>query len=228
MELAEIEHVLRSHQSVGDAVTVLQHRDGDDAQLAGFVTICEDAAIFDQQPGDSDEAHHVDTWEEQFDAKVYPSIVDVRPEKISRDFIGWTSMYDGSEIDKGEMNEWLDDTIETMLNGHRPGRVLEIRSGTGIILFNLGCGLRSYVGLDPSRNAVEFLVKTAESIPALAGKVRMHKATAADVGRLQGPLTVDLVVMNSVIQYFPARSTYSRSCKSCLSSKSPAGPSGAR
>ncbi|KAK1914068.1 hypothetical protein P3342_007314 [Pyrenophora teres f. teres] len=47
-------------------------------------------------------------------------------ENIGRDFVGWTSMYDGSDIDKAEMNEWLDDTIATMLNGQRPGNVLEI------------------------------------------------------------------------------------------------------
>ncbi|KAK1914215.1 hypothetical protein P3342_007461 [Pyrenophora teres f. teres] len=55
-------------------------------------------------------------------------------------------MYDGSDIDTAEMNEWLDDTIATMLNGQRPGNVLEIGSGTGMILFNLGDGLQSYVG----------------------------------------------------------------------------------
>ncbi|KAK1914164.1 hypothetical protein P3342_007410 [Pyrenophora teres f. teres] len=42
-------------------------------------------------------------------------------------------MYDGSDIDTAEMNEWLDDTIATMLNGQRPGNVLEIGSGTGMI-----------------------------------------------------------------------------------------------
>ncbi|KAK3216152.1 hypothetical protein GRF29_8g2302175 [Pseudopithomyces chartarum] len=116
IELAEIEHVLRSHQVVGDAVAVLQHRDNDgDAQLAGFVTIREDAAMAgeqDKEASDGDEAQHVDVWEEQFDAKIYSPIDHMQPKTIGRDFIGWTSMYDGSEIDKAEMNEWPDDTID--------------------------------------------------------------------------------------------------------------------
>ncbi|KAK1912701.1 hypothetical protein P3342_004637 [Pyrenophora teres f. teres] len=210
IEVGEIEHVLRSHRSVADAVTVLQHHNGKDTQLAGFVTIHKDAMI-NEQLGDGssddggDEAHHVDTWEKQFDAEVYSPVSNIRPEKIGRDFTGWTSMYDGSEVDKIEMNEWLDDTIATILNGRRPGHVLEIGSGTGMILFNLGDGLQTYIGLDPSRNAVDFVEKTARSMPALAGRVRMHKATAADVGQLERPIAANLVVMNSVVQYFPSQ-----------------------
>ncbi|KAG9191728.1 ATP-binding cassette, subfamily B (MDR/TAP), member 1 [Alternaria panax] len=206
IELGEIEHVLRSHRSVTDAVIVLQHHDGGEAQLAGFVTIYEDDVI-SEQPGyrSGDEAQHVNTWEKQFDDEIYSSIGNCRPKAIGRDFIGWTSMYDGSEIDKTEMNEWLDDTIATILNGRGPGHVLEIGSGTGMILFNLGEGLKSYIGLDPSENAVNFVEKTAKSMPTLAGRVRMHKATAADVGQLERPIAANLVVMNSVVQYFPSQ-----------------------
>jgi SAM-dependent methyltransferase len=106
------------------------------------------------------------------------------------------------------MNEWLDDTINTittMLNNRKPGSVLEIGSGTGMILFNLGDGLQSYVGLDPSRKAVEFVAEAAKTMPAIAGKIRLHKATAVDVGRLEQPVAADLVVLNSVVQYFPSQ-----------------------
>ncbi|KAK1912718.1 hypothetical protein P3342_004654 [Pyrenophora teres f. teres] len=208
IELGEIEHVLRSHGSVADAITVLQHHNGKEAQLAGFVTIHKDAMI-SEQPGDGDdvrhEVQHVDVWEEQFDTKVYSPINSLLPKAIGRDFIGWTSMYDGSEIDKTEMNEWLDDTIATMLNGRQPGHVLEIGSGTGMILFNLGDGLQSYVGLDPSRNAVDFIANTVKSIPLLADRVYMHKATAVDLSRLEGLTSANLVVTNSVAQYFPSQ-----------------------
>ncbi|KAL7771418.1 hypothetical protein CFE70_001361 [Pyrenophora teres f. teres 0-1] len=141
-----------------------------------FVTVHEDAETADEHVDDSNESQHVDVWEDKFDADIYSPIDNVQKENIGRDFVGWTSMYDGSDIDKAEMNEWLDDTIDTMLNGQRPGNVLEIGSGTGMILFNLGDGLQSYVGLDPSRKAVQFIAETAKSIPGLAGKIRMYKA----------------------------------------------------
>ncbi|KAF2463679.1 acetyl-CoA synthetase-like protein [Lindgomyces ingoldianus] len=205
VELGEIENVLRSHGSVSDAVTVLQQHDDDEVQLTGFVTIHEGDGLADEQAGAGPESQHVDTWEEQFDAEIYSPIHNVRPETIGRDFIGWTSMYDGTDIDKAEMNEWLDDTIATLLNGREPGHVLEIGSGTGMVLFNLGKGLQSYVGLEPSQKAVDFIMATAKSMPALAGKVQMYKATAADVGQLERPITANLVVMNSVVQYFPSQ-----------------------
>ncbi len=207
LELGEIEQVLRSHESVSDAVAVLQRQHGDDVQLAAFITVDEAAAMVSKHGG-ADEGHalqHVDAWEEQFDSDYYSPIQNFRSDTIGRDFIGWTSMYDGSEIDKVEMNEWLDDTIDTLLNGHRPGHVLEVGSGTGMILFNLCDGLEGYVGLDPSQRAVEFIAETAKSTPSLAGKVRMYKATAADISRLARPLTANLVVINSVVQYFPSQ-----------------------
>ncbi|EOA91164.1 uncharacterized protein SETTUDRAFT_65284, partial [Exserohilum turcica Et28A] len=106
-------------------------------------------------------------------------------------------------IDKAEMNEWLDETINTMLNGHQPGRVLEVGTGTGMILFNIVDGLESYVGLDPSQKAVEFVKHTARSTPTLADKVKVYKATAAEIDRLP-PIDASLVVINSVVQYFPS------------------------
>ncbi|KAL7780672.1 hypothetical protein CFE70_010697 [Pyrenophora teres f. teres 0-1] len=190
VELGEVEHALRSDKAVREAVAVLQQHDGSEARLAGFVTVHEDAETADEHVDDSNESQHVDVWEDKFDADIYSPIDNVQKENIGRDFVGWTSMYDGSDIDKAEMNEWLDDTIATMLNGQRPGNVLEIGSGTGMILFNLGDGLQSYVGLDPSRKAVQFIAETAKSIPGLAGKIRMYKATAADVGRLEQPVPI--------------------------------------
>ncbi|KAG9196802.1 hypothetical protein G6514_004200 [Epicoccum nigrum] len=205
IELGEIEYVLRSHKRVSNAVAVLQQRDGDEVRLAGFVIVDEQVDHGDSNGGNEDESQHVGTWEQQFDNEIYSPVNNIQSKRIGRDFIGWTSMYDGSEIDKTEMNEWLDDTIHTMVNGSKPGSVLEIGSGTGMILFNLGGGLQNYVGLDPSRKAVEFVAKTAKSIPALVGKVRMHKATAMDIGRLEPSVTANLAGLNSVVQYFPSQ-----------------------
>ncbi|ENI04720.1 hypothetical protein COCC4DRAFT_40817 [Bipolaris maydis ATCC 48331] len=204
IELGEIEHVLRSHKSVSEAVAVVQQQNVDEAtRLAAFVTVFEGDVVADEEPNDNDESQHVDTWEDQFDSKVYMPISNVLSEAVGRDFIGWTSMYDGSAIDKVEMNEWLDETIDTILNGGKPGKVLEVGTGTGMILFNLRDGLESYIGLDPSQKAVDFVKETARSIPTLADKVRVYKATAAELDRLP-PIDANLVVINSVVQYFPS------------------------
>ena len=204
VELGEIEHVLRSHDCVDDAVAVLQHVDGQETSIASFVTVRSDDATPTEWRGNGEEVRHVEEWKEQFDAD-YLSIQNIQPETLGRDFMGWTSMYDGSDIDKGQMNEWLDDTIETMLNGSQPGNVLEIGTGSGMILFNLTEGMESYVGLEPSGRAVEFITEAAKSVPVLANKVKMFEATTADLGRLGSTMSPNLVVLNSVIQYFPSQ-----------------------
>lgn len=212
VEPGEIEAVLRSHGNVEDAVVVLQSQKGQEPWLAGFVTVFyeNDAVTQEQQPSNARETSHkieqkIQSWEDQFDGETYVAIDTIQPETIGRDFIGWSSMYDGSEIDKDDMNEWLDDTINTILNGGSAGHVLEIGTGSGMMLFNLAHhGLESYIGVEPSARAVDFTATTAKSLPALGDKVRVFKGTAEDIFRLDKSISPSLVIMNSVIQYFPS------------------------
>ncbi|KAH8662495.1 hypothetical protein BX600DRAFT_382509 [Xylariales sp. PMI_506] len=217
VELGEIEQILRSHDCVDDAFVMLQQPEDDDdrqdAWITSFVTVQPSRYLGseteqDMGPNGNDEEarRQVQTWESQFDSDTYASLEKVQPKEIGRDFVGWTSMYDGSQIANAEMKEWLDDTMETIRNiGCTPRDVLEIGTGSGMILFNLAEEFQSYVGLEPSERAVDFSTKAAKSIPTLAGKVQIIKATAADVTHLAMPNQPNLVILNSVIQYFPSQ-----------------------
>ncbi|KAH7016769.1 enniatin synthetase [Ilyonectria destructans] len=99
--------------------------------------------------------------------------MDIQPEIIGRGFVGWNSIYDANELNKTDMNEWLDDTIATILNSTQPGNLLEVETRTGMILFNLLNRLQSYVSLEPSGQAVEFDTKAPRSIPELANKATL-------------------------------------------------------
>ncbi|KAI1145254.1 acetyl-CoA synthetase-like protein [Nemania diffusa] len=199
VEIGEIEHCLRRHASVHDAVAVLQKNSRHEAQLASFITIREESI------SNSIESTHIGLWEDCFDNETYVPINNIQRETLGRDFIGWNSMYDGSSIDKDQMNEWLDEAIEALLNGQASGDVLEIGTGSGMVLFNLGEGLQSYIGLDPSQRAVDFITNASCHIPGLAGKVRMFKASAAELHQLEGLISPNLVIINSVAQYFPSQ-----------------------
>ncbi|KAJ4999817.1 Nonribosomal peptide synthetase dtxS1 [Colletotrichum sp. SAR 10_66] len=180
--------------------------------LVGFVTL-HDQALENQirtlgQSGDEFEAEQVQLWESVFDRRVYATIDDeARRETVGRDFTGWISAYDGSLLDKTDMNEWLDDTIDMMVtHGIRDGPVsiVELGTGSGMILFSLARHIRSYHGIEPSRRAVDFVSATAQSIPELADKVHVYEGTATDFHLLGSP-SPDLVVINSVAQYFPSQ-----------------------
>ncbi|OAQ62539.1 non-ribosomal peptide synthase [Purpureocillium lilacinum] len=206
VELGEIENLLRSHQAVDDAAVVLQGDHGEkDAHVLAFTTIRDAYYGTDMRSIEDQEGDLVQNWVGQFNNDTYIPIDMLARNALGKDFVGWTSMYDGSEIEKTEMIEWLADTIKTLTNGVTPGHVLEIGSGTGMILFNLPEGLQSYVGIEPSERAVELLTQSSSSLPALANKVTMHKGTAADLGSLELHDSPELVVLNSVVQYFPSQ-----------------------
>ncbi|KAK2053252.1 enniatin synthetase [Colletotrichum caudatum] len=210
-DIHAVEQLLRSHESVKDAAVLSVQRYGKD-MLVGFVTL-HDQALENQirtlgQSGDELEAEQVQLWESVFDRRVYASIDDeARRGTVGRDFTGWISAYDGSALDKTDMNEWLDDTIE-MVVAHgirgRPVDVVELGTGSGMILFSLARHIHSYNGIEPSRRAVDFVSATAQSIPELADKVHIYEGTATDFHLLGSPFP-DLVVINSVAQYFPSQ-----------------------
>ncbi|KAI8200117.1 Nonribosomal peptide synthetase dtxS1 [Colletotrichum sp. SAR 10_86] len=210
-DIHAIEQLLRSHESVKDAAVLSVQKYGED-MLVGFVTL-HDQALENQirtlgQSGDEFEAEQVQLWESVFDRRVYATIDDeARRETVGRDFTGWISAYDGSLLDKTDMNEWLDDTIDMMVtHGIRDGPVsiVELGTGSGMILFSLARHIRSYHGIEPSRRAVDFVSATAQSIPELADRVHVYEGTATDFHLLGSP-SPDLVVINSVAQYFPSQ-----------------------
>jgi amino acid adenylation domain-containing protein len=211
VEVEEIENCLRAHRSVKDAAVIALEQEGGETQLSGFVSVDETAV---QQNAESDQhsdtAKIVDTWNKVFDDVAYSAIEDVDDARIGRDFVGWTSTIDGRDLDETEMDEWLGDTIVTLLNGGAARNVLEIGTGSGMILFNLGAGLQSYIGLEPSEKAVAFAMKAIKANPSLQGKAYVYQGTAADLKRLPGPVLPDLVVINSVLQYFPSQDYLSK------------------
>ncbi|CCF35240.1 aureobasidin A1 biosynthesis complex [Colletotrichum higginsianum] len=210
VEPAEVEQALLTHADVLDAAVVLRRQEGEETEMIGFVAARGDQSLETQEAG-----NQVEGWGNHFETSTYADIETIDQSVVGNDFMGWTSMYDGKDIDKGEMQEWLDDTMAALHDGRPAGRVLEIGTGTGMILFNLR-GLEGYVGLDPSSSAAGFVNGKIRAMPSFAGKARVAVGTALDVGN--GGLLLDnnnnnnnnnmvdagLVVTNSVAQYFPS------------------------
>ncbi|KAF4341220.1 enniatin synthase [Fusarium beomiforme] len=198
IESAEVESAMLRHESVRDAAVVVQKDEGDKAEMVAFVVVNDDHST----EGEATD-NQVEGWQDHFETEMYADISNIDPSTIGKDFKGWTSMYDGTEIDKAEMQEWLDDTIKTLRDDQAPGHVLEIGTGSGMILFNLGDGLQTYRGLEPSKSAAAFTNSVIKSIPSLSGRAEVHVGTAQDIDQL-ADFHPDLVVLNSVVQYFPS------------------------
>lgn len=206
IELAEVEHALLSQQSVNNAIALVVEQEGQGAEIGSFVTVENFDGVVGEDGGDA-ETGQVEVWKDLYETERYLGIDDIRGEQLGRDFKGWTSMYDGKLIDKADMSEWLDDTIRMILNGSTPGRVLEVGTGTGMILFNILEGLQSYLGIDPSESAARFVADATKSLimdEDLRDKIEMRIGSAMDVRGLDLQHPVDVVVVNSVAQYFPS------------------------
>jgi amino acid adenylation domain-containing protein len=115
------------------------------------------------------------------------------------DITGWNSSYTGTPLSAAEMREQVEATVARIarLGGRR---ILEIGCGTGLLLLRLAPAAERYVGTDFSHPAL------ARLAPQLAARgldrVELWQRAADDFGGI-APGSFDLVVLNSVAQYFP-------------------------
>ncbi|TEY35944.1 hypothetical protein BOTCAL_0572g00020 [Botryotinia calthae] len=195
LNLSQIEKELSKNALIKDAIIIEQ----DDNTIKAFITL---KPLVDPKA----ENRQVKLWRTMFDKGMYATIKNKPGSTIGRDFTGWVCQYNSIPIDIAEMNEWLDDTIHQILTTHGEDHsldVLELGTGSGMILFNLIPNLRCYHGLDPSPNVIDFVAATARSIPSLEGKLHLYQGTALDFHLLK-EATPTLAIINSVAQYFPS------------------------
>lgn len=205
IELDEVQNTILEHESVDDAAVLLIDNSSKESpelaepELVGFLS----ASASGHQQSQEEIYDQVLDWEHHFDSHMFADVSKIDFSELGCDFLGWNSMLDGQPIDRAEMQEWLDDAIETTIGGNELHHVLEVGTGTGMILFNLPQTLKSYVGIEPSRSAASFVTRMTDAVPHLKGKAKVHVGTALDVKSIQG-LQPEVVVLNSVIQYFPS------------------------
>ena len=113
-------------------------------------------------------------------------------------------MYDGIQIPHLEMQDWLADTLKG-IPVKSDDSVLEIGCGSGMILFSLEPRCKEYIGIDMSGPALAF-VQTQVERCGLVGKVQTIRGMADQLPHLlPAEKRVDLIIINSVVQYFPSQ-----------------------
>ncbi|MFD8968215.1 class I SAM-dependent methyltransferase [Streptomyces sp. NPDC059568] len=116
------------------------------------------------------------------------------------DTAGWLDKSTLSALPEPYMQEWVDSTV----NRIRPlahDKVLDVGCGVGLILLQLAPECARYVGVDFSEEAVRRVLGRTGSSQRYSS-VEVVRAEAHHAAQLaQGEF--DLVLLNSVIQYFP-------------------------
>ncbi len=196
IELGEIESVLARHPQVAEAVVAVRTDDGGDARLAAYAVPRADA--FGAGEVAAEWQLRIAEWQ-----AIYEQIYADPKAALDPTFniAGWRSSYTGQALPDEEMLEWVDDTVGRLLD-LRPRRVLEIGCGTGLLLFRVAPHCQSYWATDFSLQALQSIRRTLDVPGRELPQVRLFERLADDFQGLQ-PGSFDLVILNSVVQYFP-------------------------
>jgi natural product biosynthesis luciferase-like monooxygenase protein len=194
IELGEIEAVLRRHPIVEQAVVAAKTWNGA-TQLVAYVVPAGSS-----DSGSSTVAGTAATayWQARWDT-AYQNRVGAADAPARRDTSGWLSSCTGEPIATAAMQEWLEQTL-LAIRARRPARVLEIGCGTGMLLYGLLDHVEHYTAVDQSPAALAAIRR--ELRPAEQRKVTLLELAAHQLQAVPDR-SCDLVVINSVAQYFP-------------------------
>ncbi|MEU2729141.1 amino acid adenylation domain-containing protein [Streptomyces griseoviridis] len=224
VELGEVESVLAQAPGVRAAVVLPGGEGASGRRLDAYVVPSDDVPTHPaDEPSSRLAGAKTAQWRELFDS-VYGS--RGRAVHDGHDFTGWQSSYTGEPFPAQDMRDWLDGTLaairarfpRTAWTG-RTLRVLEIGCGTGLLLRSLAPHCAAYLGTDFSPRAVADL-RAHTDVPELS-HVELRCLPADDP--LPDTGDFDLVLINSVVQYFPDESYLRRVLDLALAKAGPRG-----
>jgi SAM-dependent methyltransferase/acyl carrier protein len=219
IELGEIETILSRHPAVKEVAVVARPEPSGDKRLVAYLVVNAGLAEPGADPVDAAALHteQLAHWRALYDDTYAQAPAET---DATFNIIGWNSSYTGLPIPPAEMRQWVDHTTDRLL-ALEPRRVLEIGCGTGLLLFRLAPHCARYVGTDFSPIALQYLRQQIENVDTPARHAELIEATADHIPALEPEF--DLVVLNSVVQYFPAVDYLVRVIEGALHRTAPGG-----
>jgi amino acid adenylation domain-containing protein len=188
IEPGEIESVLAAHPAAAAAVVVPRDDLPGGTQLVAYYTA--DAA-YEEGLERELAAAQTAAWRDVYDSRY------AQDAQSQADAAVWTNSRTGEPYSEADIREWADATV-SRIAALAPRRVLEIGCGSGLLLSRIAAGIERYVGTDIAGQALELLREQARTQPG----VELRHLPAHGIAAL-APETFDLVILNSVVQYFP-------------------------
>ncbi|MCP3059808.1 non-ribosomal peptide synthase/polyketide synthase [Myxococcus sp. K38C18041901] len=188
VDLGEVDGVLGRHPGVAEVCTAARPASAGDTRLVTYVVDRREH----RRP--QLERERVGRWMLAFEQALASG------PSPDEEFTGWASAVTGEPMPREVMREWLDATCARIL-ALRPRRVLEMGCGTGAILERVAPECEEYWGTDVSPVSLQTAAARARRVGAEA-RTRLLPRKADEGGLPEGRF--DVVVVNSVVQYFPS------------------------
>ncbi|WP_433498948.1 amino acid adenylation domain-containing protein [Sphaerimonospora sp. CA-214678] len=210
IEPDEVESVLSRHPEVASVAVVAARRANGTAELVAYV-----APVAGRDGGG--ERAHLERWRD-----VWEGAYTTDPAADDRDdFAGWMSSYTKKPIPVHEMREWLGHTVRRVADlGAR--KIVDVGVGVGLYLRELAPHAESYLGIDLSSAALATAAGSVAVGGRLPGHIMLRQGDALTLAELPGG-AADLVLFNSVVQYFPGPEYLLRALTEALRVAGPAG-----
>lgn len=213
IEPAEIEGALSQHPGVQETAVIAREDTPGDKRLVAYVVPNFDYVGASSRDGRAEQISH---WQLVFD----DSLRDETPqEDATFNLSGWNSSYTGLPIPAQEMREQVDQTVDRIMR-LRPNSLLEIGCGTGLLLFRIAPQCSRYVGTDFSPVILGHLGQQLRR--AGLDHVTLLERTADSFEDIE-QAAFDVVVLNSVVQYFPDVEYLSRVLEGAIKAVRPGG-----
>jgi amino acid adenylation domain-containing protein len=189
---------LREHPAVAQAVVLVRRFvSGQDGLAAYVVPTAEHVAAQAAALG----AGQVQGWTDVFD-DVYRDGM-ARPDSGTEfDLTGWTSSYTGETLPDREIAESIDGVLRR-LSGLPARTVLEIGCGTGLLLLRIAPLAQRYWATDVSGAVLATVRRAVDAAPQRYPGLALLRREASDFTGFADD-SLDLVILNSVVQYFPS------------------------
>ena len=197
IELGEIENVLCSYSGIKQAVVLARgyeetiEKSTENKYLVAYYVV-------ESNVNKGEEKNLVDAWNAIYQSQY--SSLDV--DNFKHNITSWISSYTNETIDTEDMAEWVNAAIN-QIKRVCPKVILEVGSGSGLMLFNLQGCYSYYYATDISRNSIDYINQVIQK-HNYSNKISTIWSAADTLPYSDFENPYDTVILNSVIQYFPS------------------------